>query len=215
MNVQPVSTNANFEGKLIIKNKINSAQNHLLNLHKQNLEKMIDDLPFDLFVEQSKSRKTISISTNVEGAGAYIVHKNKQDFEQAAGYAISDAKQKSEAYKKLMKVTEMFENSKNALVNVFLGKFKDARKCEKELAKTAVEDFDAYKSIPNVSVTNVPWFIFRKLIINIFKYRVYKAFSKKIPEEKRFMELKKEYLDELKKENKEIKTVKIELPRLY
>lgn len=75
-------------------NKISSQQNYLFNLHKLNLIKMIEDMPFDLFVEQSKSKKTISLFTNVEDTYTYFVRKNKQNFEKIARYAIDDAKER-------------------------------------------------------------------------------------------------------------------------
>ena len=90
MKVSAISNNQNFEGKLIVKNVINPQQRHLFNLHKDALEKQIKDMPFDLFVEQSKSKKTITLSANVDGAYSYFVRKNEQDYEKVANYAISD-----------------------------------------------------------------------------------------------------------------------------
>ena len=59
MKISTISNKQNFEGKLIVKNAISPQQKYLFNLHKDALEKQIKDMPFDLFVEQSKSRKTV------------------------------------------------------------------------------------------------------------------------------------------------------------
>lgn len=216
MKTNPISTNnTNFNGIVIVKNKISSNQNHLFNLHKENLRKMIKDMPFDLFVEQSKSTKTISLSTNVAGANAYIVRKNKQNFEEAAYFAIEDAKQKSELYKMTVKINEMLENGKNIFANVILGNFKTARDFEKKFAELAVKDFELYKQIPKINFLGVPAEIQKMAFKNSLKYRIFKLFQTKTPDEKVFLKKKKEYVRELKRENKQIKTVNIEFPRYY
>lgn len=215
MNISLVSSNVNFEGKVIIKNKISTSQNYLFNLHKKSLDNMIKEMPFDLLIEQSKSKKTISVTTNVENAFTYAVKKNEQNFEEIANYAISDAKSKSEVYKKFVKTTQMFNYSKNNFINIICGDFKQARESEKELAKLAVADFEAYKDVPIVSFTNVPNAMAMKIIINGIKYRIYKAFCSKTPEEKQFLKMRKEYLKELKSENKQLKKVTIPLPPFY
>lgn len=215
MAVKAVSDKPTFEGRLIVKNKISTAQNYLFNLHKPALEQKIKDMPFDLFVEQSKSRKTITLSTNVKDASVYFVRKNEQNFEEAANLVISDAMKKSEAYKKLQKVNEMFNYSKYALMNIISGNFKEARNAEKQLAKLCVEDFDTYKSIPRLKINNVPFSAGMQILKNSLKYKLYKVFSKKTPEEKTFLKMKKEYLKEIKSENKQIKTVEVNFPRFY
>ena len=160
MQVQPILTNLNFDGKVIVKNKISLNQNHLFNLHKKNLESMIKDMPFDLLIEQSKSKKTISVSTNVEEASVYIVRKNKQYFEEVAGYAIEDGKKKSKIYQDMVKANNMLNLCKDSFVNVIFGNFKLAREQEKELAKVAIKDFDIYKKIPPIKFTNAPYTCF-------------------------------------------------------
>ncbi len=198
MQVQPISTNLNFDGKVIVKNKISVNQNYLFNLHRNKLEEMIKDMPFDLLIEQSKSKKTVSVSTNVENASAYMVRKNKQYFEEVAGYAIEDGKKKSKAYQDMIKADNMLNLCKGSFVNVILGNFKLAREQEKELAKIAIKDFDVYKKIPPIKFTNAPWSLIMLAFLNGMKYRVYKAFSSKIPEEKQFLDMKKEYIKQLK-----------------
>ena len=90
MKISQIDNNINFNGKVIVKNAISPNQKHLFNLHKNNLDNKIKDMPFDLFIEQSKSKKTISLTTNVENTSAYFVRKNKQNFEEAAGYVIEE-----------------------------------------------------------------------------------------------------------------------------
>ena len=215
MHISPISTSMDFKGKVIVKNKISSNQNYLFNLHKKNLESMIKDMPFDLFVEQSKSKKTIALSTNVEETSSYMVRKNKQNFEEVAGYVIEEGKKKSKIYQDMIKADNMRNLCNGSFVNVILGNFKLAREQEKELAKIAIKDFDVYKKIPPIKFTNAPWSLIMLAFLNGMNYRVYKAFSSKIPEEKQFLDMKKEYIKQLKAKNIKPKTVTLELPRFY
>ena len=215
MNILPINNNINFDGKVIIKNTISSNQKYLFNMHKKNLDYMIKDLPFDLFVEQSKSKKTISLTTNVENTSSYIVRKNKQNYEEVASLAIAEGKKKSKIYQDMVKAQSMLDTSHAAFVSVIFGNFKQAREQEKELAKMAVKDFDVYKKIPHIKIENVPFVVLKQAFLNGLKYRVYKAFSSKTPEEKQFLNMKKEYIKQLKAENIKPKTVALELPRFY
>lgn len=210
MKTEPISTNNNFKGKVIVKNKISTAQNYLFNRHKPTLEGMIKDLPFDMFVEQSKSKKTITLSTNVEGAYAYIVRKNEQNFVEAAGYTIEDAKKKSEIYQKMVRINEVLQNSHQAFLNVVFGNFKAARDYEKKNAGLVIKDYDAIKTLPKINFVNVPMEVQKMVVKNILKYRFYKLFSSKTPEEKQVAKMKKEFLNELKSKNKEMKVVNID-----
>ncbi len=210
MKTEPISTNNNFKGKVIVKNKISTAQNYLFNRHKPTLEGMIKDLPFDLFVEQSKSKKTITLSTNVEGANAYIVRKNEQNFVEAAGYTIEDAKKKSEIYQKMVRINEVLQNSHQTFLNVVFGNFKAARDYEKKNAGLVIKDYDAIKTLPKINFVNVPMDVQKMVVKNILKYRFYKLFSSKTPEEKQVAKMKKEFLNELKSKNKEMKVVNID-----
>ena len=210
MKTEPISTNNNFKGKVIVKNKISTAQNYLFNRHKPTLEGMIKDLPFDLFVEQSKSKKTITLSTNVEGANAYIVRKNEQNFVEAAGYTIEDAKKKSEIYQKMVRINEVLQNSHQAFLNVVFGNFKAARDYEKKNAGLVIKDYDAIKTLPKINFVNVPMDVQKMVVKNILKYRFYKLFSRKTTEEKQVAKMKKEFLNELKSKNKEMKVVNID-----
>lgn len=215
MKVSQIDKNINFNGKVIVKNAISSNQKYLLNLHKNNLDNMIKDLPFDLFVEQSKSKKTISLYTNVENTVSYIVKKNKQNFEEAAGFAIEDGKKKSKIYQDIIKADKMLNLCKGSFVDVIFGNFKLAREQEKELAIAAIKDFDVYKKIPPIRFTNAPLSLIMLAFLNGMKYRIYRAFSSKIPEEKQFFKMKQDYLKELKAKNIKPKTVTLELLRFY
>lgn len=211
MKINPISTNNTcYKGSVIIRNKISPSQNYLFSLHKDNIEKMIKEFPFDLIVEQSKSRKTISLSTNVEGANTYIVKKNKQDFVNAANCAIEDAKGKSELYKKIVKTNDILQNGYNAFLNMVAGKFALARHFEKKYASLSVNDFENFKNIPKINYLNVPIFVQKEVMKNSLKYRIYRMFTTKTPEEKQFSRMRKEYFRQLKAEHKEIKTVDVD-----
>lgn len=214
MQISPISTNSTFNGRVMVKNKLSSNQNYLFNLHKEALDNMIKDMPFDLLVEQSKSGKTISLGTTVENAYSYFVRRNKQNFEEAAMFAIEEGKKKSKNYQDMVKANNMLNLSKGTFVNIILGNFKLAREQEKELAKIAVKDFDVYKKIPHIRFANAPWSLIKQVFLNGMKYRVYKAFSSKIPEEKQFLNMKKDYLKQLKSEKKELKNITITMPNL-
>lgn len=215
MKIKQIGISPNFDGKIVVKNAISSNQKHLFDLHKNNLDMMIKDMPFDLFVKQSKSKKTISLSASVDGASAYIVRKNKQDFETAASLAIEEGKKKSKLYQDTIKAQKILDVGREAYINMVLGNFKEARQLEKEHAKLALADFELYKQIPHLVLAGVPKEIIKQVQKNGFKYMLYKLFSTKSPEEKQFLKMRKEYLKQLKSENKQIKTVTITLPQFY
>lgn len=198
MLVNPINNNQNFAGKVIVKNRISVQQNYLFSLHKPALEKMIEDMPFDLFVEQSKSRKTIKLSTNVKDADSYVVRKNKQDFETAAGYAIEDAKQKSPEYKMQMKGREILDVAKSRFQSLLDGKFNEVRNLDKKLAVLGTENFKVYKGVTNYRLTGFPKDVNKTLLKNIFKYKFYELFTPKTKEEKQLRKMNKEYAREMK-----------------
>jgi hypothetical protein len=210
MNIEPISTNNNFKGKVIVKNKISTAQNYLFNRHKPILENMIKDMPFDLLAEQSKSKKTITLSTSVKGANAYIVRKNEQNFVESAEFAIEDAKNKSEVYQKMVRVNEILQNSYQVFTNIALGNFKTARDYEKKTAGMVIKNFEAVKNLPKINYVNVPLDIQKMVLKNSIKYRFYRMFSSKTPEEKQVVKMKKDFLKELKSEHKEMKVINID-----
>lgn len=204
MNVKPIETNQSFEGNVVVKGRISTQQNYLFSLHKPVLEMMIKDLPFDMFIEQSKSKKTISLSTNVEGVFSYFVRKNKQNFEEMATLLIDESKKKSEIYKKQVKAEEIFEYEKAFWINVLMGKFKEAKKLQQDLAKLAINDFEIYKAVTNFEITNFPKEVNKILFFNSIKYNIYRAFTSKSPEEKELKRMNKKYLKDMRIQNKKI-----------
>ena len=215
MNVNPINNNnQTFEGKLVQKGAIAKEQRALYLKKKPAIEGMIKELPFDLTVTQNNKSKIISMTTNVEGAKSFVVKKGKH-FVEAASAAIEDAKSKSKLYKKLQNANEMLEYSGIVISNIIFGKFKEARAAEKSLAEICIKNFEDYKLIPRIIYRNIPRFLQKMVLINSIKYRIYKAFTKKTPEEKQFMKMKKEYLEELKSQNKKLEVVYIDFPNIY
>ena len=69
---------------------------------------------------------------------------------------------------------------------------------EKEFAKIAVSDFETCKTLPNINYTNVPIKMFLGVWFKSLKFRFYKLFTKKSPEEKQLKKLYKTFLKEQK-----------------
>ena len=215
MKINNISGNQNFEGNLVVKNNISAQQRHFFEQHKPELEKMIKDMPFDLFVEQSKSKKTINLSTNVKDAAVFTVRKNDKNFPEAAAYAISDGMKKSEAYKKLQKANEILEYVKYRMSCVIFGKFKEAREASKIIAKLGVEDFEIYKSMTNFKITNLPSEANYALLKNSIIYKIYGAFTRKTSEEKQLIKMNKQYMKEMKAQGKKLEPTVMDFRQLY
>ena len=211
MRVDRVSDRQNFEGNVIVNGKISAQQRYLFNLHKGALEKMMKNLPFDLFVEQSKSKKTIKLSTNVENAISRQVYKNEQNFAEAARLVVEDSKKKSEVYKKMAAAEKIVNMQKSLLLKIFSGEYREAREAEKNLAKFEVENFEAHKLIPNI-VLNAPPELHFKMVAKSLKYRIYKAFTRRTDEEKELVKMKKEYLKELESQGKQRQILRVNIP---
>ncbi|MCR5265544.1 MAG: hypothetical protein K6E29_02995 [Cyanobacteria bacterium RUI128] len=215
MNINQVSNDQSFTGNVIVKGAISAQQRHLFDSHRPALEQKIKDMPFDLFVAQSKSKKTISLTTNVKDAETFVVHKNKQNFEEAANLAIRDGMGKSEAYKKQVKANEILNYYKLRMLHVISGNFKEAREAHKQMAKLAVEDFDTYKQVTNFKIANLPPEVNKILLVNSLKYKAYCAFSKKTPEEKQLEQMNKEYIREMKAKKQKPKPQIVYFPNIY
>ena len=99
----------------------------------------------------------------------------------------------------------------NITANILFGRFEEARSLQKSYAKMAVDNFDIYESMPNVTITDVPPEVIKQAIINKFKFFIYSLFSSKTPEEKLLQKMHKEYLKELKMQGKKIETVAISM----
>lgn len=211
MQVYSISDKQSFNGSVIVSGKISAQQRHLFNLHKGALEKMVKDLPFDLFVEQSKSKKTIKLSTNVKDSISRQVYKNEQNFSEVARLVVEDSKKKSEVYQKMVVAEKIVNMQKSLLLKIFSGEYREARKAEKNLAKFEVENFEAYKLIPNI-VLNAPPELHFKMAAKSIKYRIYKAFTRKTDEEKQLVKMGKEYLEELKSQGKQRQILRVDIP---
>ena len=110
-----------------------------------------------------------------------------------------------------MRATNMFELRKKISIAVFDGKFKEARRFQKELANVAVSDFETYKALPLLHFTaqGFPVKSFFELMFNSFKFNVFYKLSRKTPEEKQLSKLSKEYYGNLSKEDRLKKTIDI------
>ena len=92
----------------------------------------------------------------------------------------------------------MFEIRKQVSLSVLSGNFSQARTEQKEFAKIAVDNFDTLKTLPKITITNIPlkdWLVFA---FRSLEFRVYRTFSKKTPEEKLFAKQYKSYIQALK-----------------
>lgn len=212
MKVNTVSNKQSFEGKVIIDGKINRLYRPLIDRNKPDIENRIKDLPFDIVVKESKSKKSITLTADVEGADTFVLKQRKPNVIETAGMAIEDGKQKSPAYKKLVKANEILNYTKLGMLNILSGNFKEAREAHKQLAKIAVEDFETYKQATNFKITNLPPEAGKPLLINSLKYRLYYAFSPKTPEEKQLEKMNKEYMKKLKENKIERKPQIIKFP---
>ena len=204
MEVNSVDAGQNFQGNVILKSAIRAQQRYSFNQHKPALDQMIKNMPFDLLVEQSKSGKTISMTTNVKGGYSYVMRKGENLYEGIARLAISDGAKKSEAYKKLLKAEEILNYIKLGMYNVVVGNFKAAREAHKKVAELGIKDFEIYTSMINFKITDLPKESIKLLLINSIKYKIYNLFSRKTPEEKQLASMYRAYLKEMKAQNKKI-----------
>jgi len=203
MNVPTIPTNLNFEGKIIVKSKLNKTQKNTLKRHKNALDNIIKDMPFDLVIKQSKSKKSLLINADVPDAKAYVIRKRNQKVVKAADLAVYDGKQKLELNNKnINNAIQMLECNKQIFLGIISGNFKEARDNERKLARLAIDDFEAYKSVPSVNITDFPRSLYDRKRINDIKYMIYKIFTLKTPEEKLFAKKQKEYAKELQATHK-------------
>ena len=116
-----------------------------------------------------------------------------------------------------IRAAKIFELRKQAMMSVMDGRFKDARNYQKEIAKDAVTDFEAYKKQPFIhfSVPGMPLKEFFSMAFNSFKFKIYNKFTKKTPEEKQLNKLSKEYFKNLSKEDIKKNTIDVTIPTLF
>ena len=102
-------------------------------------------------------------------------------------------------YDTALKAAKMFELRNQVSLSVLSGNFRNARAAQRELAETASDNFDVYKTLPSVKITNIPlkeWFV---LAFRSLEYKAFRLFSKKTPKEKLFSEQWKSYIKSLKR----------------
>jgi len=111
-----------------------------------------------------------------------------------------------------LKAQKMFQLRQQTLLSIMDGKYKNARKIQKELAKNAIEDFDTYTTLPKVNFTNIPLKLWFSMLWKSIKFRIFKAFTKNSPEEKILNKKIKTYKKTLTKEDINKKTINIKMP---
>ena len=112
-------------------------------------------------------------------------------------------------FENAMNAVKMFELRKQSAISVLEGKCKAARTAQKELAKIAVDDFDTFTKLPNIQFTRFPLKLFFPVMFKTMKFKFFKLFTKKIPEEKQLAKMYKKYQKELTLKDIEQKTLKI------
>jgi len=118
-------------------------------------------------------------------------------------------------FENAMNAVKIFELRKRTATSVLEGKCKDARIAQKELAKIAVEDFDTYTKMPNIQFTGFPLKLFLPIIFKTMKFKIFRLFTKKIPEEKQLVKMYKEYQKGLTPEDIKQKTLKIDASQWF
>ena len=113
-------------------------------------------------------------------------------------------------FENAMNAAKMFELKKHSAISVLEGKCRDARAAQKELAKIAVDDFDTFTKLPNVQFTGFPLKLFFPVLFKTMKFKIFRLFTKKIPEEKQLAKMYKEYQKGLTPKDIEQKTLKID-----
>ncbi len=116
-------------------------------------------------------------------------------------------------FESAMRAAKIFELRKQVGISVMEGKCRAARATQKELAKIGVEDFDTFKTVPGVRVNNLPLSQFFPMFLKGLKFKIYRAFTKKIPEEKQLAKMYKEYAEKLTPEEKAKLMVNVDFPR--
>ena len=106
----------------------------------------------------------------------------------------------------------MLELHKKIFSSILDGKCHQAREAQKKLAKLAISDFEAYKALPSINFRNAPFRAVLMFAGKVMKFRIFKAFTRKTPEEKQLAEKCKEYAKELTPEAKKTKTIDVDFP---
>ncbi len=110
-----------------------------------------------------------------------------------------------------LNAVQMFNLRQNSLGAVISHKFRDARNYQRQLAKLAAEDFDTFKTLPNVSYKNVPFGIWLVSLFRNLDFKIFKLFTKTTPEEKAFYKKSREYFKTLTPEDIKKNTLEVDM----
>ena len=116
-----------------------------------------------------------------------------------------------------IRAMKMFALQQYSTVSVIQGKFRAARASQREFAKLATEDFDTFKTMPIIKVQHVVGFKeWLGLAWKFLTFKIFKAFTKKTPEEKQLKKLAQQYFKEIPPEELKKRTINVDLkPPLY
>ena len=90
-----------------------------------------------------------------------------------------------------------------------MGKFKDARAFQENLAKLAIKDFETYRAVINFEITDLPKEVIGTMMKNTLKYKIYRAFTSKTSAEKELYKMNKKYMKDMKAQNKKFEPQRI------
>ena len=93
---------------------------------------------------------------------------------------------------------QMYDLRIKSTIAIVNGRCRAARNAQKEYAKIAVKNFGASFDVPKIPQITYP--LFSRAGLNTLKFFIFKAFSKKSPEEKQLREMKIDYYDSLTKD---------------
>ena len=115
------------------------------------------------------------------------------------------------------RAVKMFELRKQISIFCLDGKFREARKLQKELAHEAINDFETYKQLPllQIRANKITVKESLSLLFLSLKNKLFYKFSKKTPEEKQLNKMCKEYFGSLTQEEIKAKTIDYTIPSLF
>ena len=114
-----------------------------------------------------------------------------------------------------IRATKMIKLQQNSTISIANGKFRAARASQKEFAKIATEDFDTYKTLPIITVRNFGFKEWLGLAFKRLAFKIFKAFTKKTPEEKQLKNMAQQYYKEVSSEELKKRTVNVDLKELF
>ncbi|MBQ7125698.1 hypothetical protein IJO12_01275 [bacterium] len=91
---------------------------------------------------------------------------------------------------------QLYDTRINLFSAIMDGKYNEARQCQKEFAKIAVDNFDIAIQTPQPVKGSFP--LFSKMGWKAVKFMIFKFFSKKTPEEKQLKKMLREYNEQTK-----------------